>query len=91
MYASSIITDAPDVLMTDRIIRSITARSRMLPINCSADLAIGRWKRSRRSSMISILGYFAKVIILQILIMFLIFALIVTVYIIKCVIDEMGK
>lgn len=41
--------------------------------------------------MISILGYIAKVIILQILIMFLFFALLATVYIIKCVIEEMYK
>ena len=40
--------------------------------------------------MIEILGYFAKIIILQFLILFLIFGLIATVYIIKCVIDEIG-
>lgn len=39
--------------------------------------------------MLTILGYIAKVIILQILILFLFFALLVTVYIIKCVIEEM--
>ena len=38
--------------------------------------------------MIKILGYFAKVIIIQILILFLFFALIATVYILKCVIEE---
>ena len=39
--------------------------------------------------MIRVLGYIAKVIILQILILFLFFALLVTVYILKCVIEEM--
>ena len=39
--------------------------------------------------MIKVLGYFAKIIMLQILILFLISALIVSVYIIKCVIEEM--
>ena len=38
--------------------------------------------------MLTILGYIAKVIIIQILILFLFFALIATVYIIKCVIEE---
>ena len=38
--------------------------------------------------MISVLGYIAKVIIIQILILFLFFALIATVYIIKYVIEE---
>lgn len=38
--------------------------------------------------MISVLGYIAKAIILQILILFLFFALIATVYILKCVIEE---
>lgn len=38
--------------------------------------------------MISVLGYIAKVIIIQILILFLFFALLATIYIIKCVIEE---
>ena len=38
--------------------------------------------------MLTILGYIAKVIILQILILFLFFALLATVYILKCVIEE---
>ena len=38
--------------------------------------------------MIKVLGYFVEIIMLQILILFLIFALIVTAYIIKCVIEE---
>ena len=41
--------------------------------------------------MISVLGYIAKVIIIQILILFLFFALLATIYIIKCVIEEMKK